>query len=239
MTHILAEYSLDLPFGAFEVFAGIFLAFSVFRIPYLSYLKEAIIISLIISTVNFITFDIVHMPFHFGETISFVLLFILHIIFVKLTPWHSFIISLSGYLMGQLTLVILSVLSISLGFVTANQIMNVETIQIIYQGLTFIVAVMIGLALYKKNIGVVFISQKMKANPALKKINALIISSIILGFIVIQLAIYSFVHNMKGEYFIMIGFLIIFDIVLWAIYARSKKEHEIHYNQMDTRKFFN
>lgn len=239
MTNIITEYSLDLPFGAFEVFAGIFLAFAVFRIPYLSYLKEAIIISLIISTVNFITFDIIHMPFHFGEMIAFALLFILHILFIKLTIWHSFLISLSGYMLGQFTLLILSLISVYTGLVTADQIMNVEVIQIIHQGLTFMVAVIIGLFLYKKNIGFVFISDKMNFNSGLKRINAVIVSSIVLGFAAIQLTVYGYVKGMSYSYVVAVGFLIIFDIILWAIYTRSKRELEIHYNQMDETRFFN
>lgn len=239
MTSFLIESTLDVIFETLGAFGGIFLSFSIFRIPYLSYLKETILISFILSIVGFISFDFIHIPIYYKEIIVFVLSFILHLVFIKLTPWHAFLIALSGYIISRLLLLSFALISFSLGLVTANQAMDIEAFLFIYQFLTFAAAVGIGLFLYHKRIGFVFISDKMNFNPALKKVNTLIISSLILGILSIQLTIYAIVAKMHFSYVIAIGLLIIFDIFLWTVYTRLKKEHEIHHNQMNTKKLFN
>lgn len=236
--HILEEYSLDIPFWAIQIFGGIFLAFSAFRIPYLSYLKEMIRLSFIISVVGFLMLDISHISIYIVEIVQLGLAFILHIWVIKLKPWHAFLIALFGSIASQFILLILAASSFALGLVTLDEANTIEIIPCIYQFSTFILSVGIGLFLQKKNLGFVFISDKMNFNPSLNVVNALIICSIMSGIISILLTVRMLVVGKYQFHVIAIGLFIIFDIILWAIYIRAKKEHEIHYRNMDTKQFF-
>lgn len=239
MTDALIEYGLDIPVGAFRIFAGIFLAFALFRIPYRSYLKEAIGIAIFLSAVNFVTFDILNMPFYAKEIIRFVLLFIAHMVFIKLKPWHAFLVSITGYIANQGVLLALATTSFSLGIITMEQAIDSDIILTVFELLTFAVLVSVGCFFFHKKIGFVFISDKMNFNPNLKGINTLIILSILVGNIAMLLAVQAIITGVPNTFTIAIGVLILFDITLWSIYTRAIREHEIHYSKLNTKQFFN
>ncbi|WP_078409088.1 hypothetical protein [Priestia abyssalis] len=231
------ELSIQTVFGIFDVLAMLFLSLALYRIPYRSYFYEMGIMSVIISIIQTIGYDVIQWHFMYNELLLVFSTFVLLMMLCKTTVWHSFLLTISGYVMTNLFFGLYGFFIELSGIYTVEDMLHNTPVTCTVQFTQFVVAYVLSQLFYKKGLGFMLIAKSMSFKPEIKRLNMLIITTTLLCFVVVEIAIELVAYHRVKVFMPLIIVIIFFNSALWAIYMRSNKELEQYYEKQDLTKF--
>lgn len=219
---------LELLFGAFEVFGTTFAALAVFRFPPRLYWKETLFISSITSIIALVHYDFMDNHPVYNELFALALMFFMYKKLLKVSYWHSMLVTVVGYLLLAIPATLVLILLVDVLQVGSfDQFFEKTPYVIFLQTVIGFSLLLTGEVLYRKGIGYSLLSDKMLAEKSMRKTTMLLLASMVCSLFVLELAITKQVVS-----FYLLGLLSV-NVVLWLLYKQARKEMLEHYKRFD------
>lgn len=212
---------------------------ALFRIPYRTYQYRFVVSSFVVSVIATVTYNIIETPIWFNEILMESVLFYLHIFFLKISMWHSFIMTSVGYLLSNIVLWASGSLGYLMGLFSLESMIHSDTVLYIIQFISFAILFLVSSFLFKQGIGFMFISNKMNSKVSLRWLNIMIISAISMSIIASILTMYLMNYNYDYSYYLAAICIVILNLALWGMYLRSNRELEEKYRNININNYLN
>jgi hypothetical protein len=222
-------------FESMEAFTGLALSCSIFRVNFIAYLKEILTLSFFSGILNVILLDIFHFSFALNEFV--VLNLVILAIMVRFKAHYGYVVLFvaAGYIIKQIVIVGLIILTTFLNLVPSiEHAVNEPPFIIFIQFLTFLFVMPLSWYLYSQGIGFMFLVEKVSfRKKGFKKINALILSTIVLCISLMEVTIHYYTVGQTIAYRLIGVSIFVFILCLWGIYFRSNKELKIQMKRFE------
>ncbi len=225
-------YILELIFGGLEVFATLFLTLALFRIPIRPYFLPTIVMSIIVSLLCLVFYNLLNIAYIYGEVVSIALYILLLFKFTPLTLKQSIISAVIGYLVGPVLLTglvyflltNLDMISETMISTNIDHMLSLMTVQFVYALFAFL----LGQILFHMRIGFIFVKEEIVNAHRSIKIQVITVLSIsIISFLyLVNVVMYNptFLDLKK----IIFCTVIIFAVMLFLYLVNIEKITEEH-----------
>jgi hypothetical protein len=225
-------YFLKILFGSLEVLGVLLISTAIFRSTYSSFVKELIWISVLVSIVQMLEYDILQSHFAINELTVILMILILSKIFLKATWWHSFLLSLTGYISGLFVQGVFIFILNSLQLVALKDAIYTPVVTCVIQIVEFLILLLVSKWIRNSRFGFVFVYDKINYRSKLK-IPTIFMFIFFSLFICLELvAMYLATKNIVYWNFLLSSLFILLPLTFGSIYLRSTKELEEYHQKI-------
>jgi hypothetical protein len=232
-------------FGMLEVYAQLSITFLLFRINIFAYLKETIWISLISAILSTLFYNVfepifslhIHSGYYEGFTLIIRTLLITWVL--KLHIGYSFLMDIAGYIIKDLLLVGVIILSFHAGFIPSVESPMYElAATITVQFLLFVLVVPLARYLYQQGVGFLILANKFDFKSEYKKCNIIITMTLWGTFTIFHISVHYFLETHELAYKLIVVGIFLYLTFWWIFYFRSQKELRNQMNKLNLNNFF-
>lgn len=228
----MLTYFFKIIFGSLEVLSVLLISTAIFRSTYSSFIKELLWISVLVSIVQTIEYDILQSHFAINELTVIFMILILSKLFLKATWWHSFLLSITGYISGLFVQGIFIFILNSLQLIVLTDAMYTPLITCIVQIVEFLILFMVSKWIRNSRYGFIFVYDKINYRSKLK-IPTILMFIFFSLFILLELvAMYFATKNIVYWDFLLSSLFILLPLTFGSIYLRSTKELEEYHQKI-------
>ncbi|PLS19716.1 hypothetical protein CVD28_04700 [Bacillus sp. M6-12] len=225
-------YFLKTLFGSLEVLGVLLISTAIFRSTYGLFLKELLWISVLVSIVQTIEYDMIQSYFVINEFTVIFMIFILSKLFLKATWWHSILLSLTGYISGLFVQSIFIFILDSFQLIGMKDVIYTPFATCIVQTVEFLILLLISKGIRKSRFGFIFVYDSMNYRSKLK-IPTIAMFIFFASLICLELvAMYFATKDIVYWNFLLSSLFVLLPLTFGSIYLRSTKELEEYHEKL-------